>query len=462
MARRTSKSKRSASKKLSRRVIRGQQGINLIEKIVLEMGSSWSPTGALDIGIDGHIELFDPSSQAPLGKVLAVQSRVVSHPANETIDGFDYYCDERDLDYWLQGNMPVILVISQPDRGQAFWVSIKDYFHLQENRNSRKVHFSKTDSRFDADALSALLRVGVGSSAGLFLGPAPKSERLISNLLELTEFPKRVWIAATHCRRRYQVWQILESGPKRPSGNWLLHEDFIVSFQDLSQPQWSEVCDAGSCDVFDASEWAYSPDVDRRRQFVELLNTCLKEQLQPEIRYSPHEECFLFCGTLRSAPISRGYRSARRQSSMRVVARYKSTSKRTGETTEWLRHLAFRHQFRLSDGRWYLEVTPTYVFTSDGMLLDRFNEDRLKGIKKLEGNRAVLSTLLFWADFLGSKDDLLYSQDSRPLKFGKLVEVQVPVGIVDKAWSAQDQDLTGEPPEGSDDPMGVANEPELL
>jgi len=462
MARRTSKGKRSGPKTLSRRVIRGQQGINLIEKIVLEMGSSWSPTGALDIGIDGHIELFDPSNQAPLGKVLAVQSRVVSHPANETTDGFDYYCDERDLDYWLQGNMPVILVISQPDRGQAFWISIKDYFHLSENRNSRKVHFSKTDNRFDANALSALLRVGVVSSAGLFLGPAPSSERLISNLLELTEFPKNIWIAATHCRRRYQVWQILEAGAGRPSGNWLLHEDFILSFQDLSQPQWSGVCDVGSCDTFDASEWACSPDADRRRQFVELLNTCLKEQLQPEIRYSPHEECFLFCGTLRSAPISRGYRSARRKSSMKVVARYKWTSKRTGETTEWLRHLAFRHQFRLWDGRWYLEVTPTYVFTSDGMLLDRFNEDRLKGIKKLEGNRAVLSTLLFWADFLGSKDDLLHSQDSRPLKFGKLVEVQVPVGIVDKAWSAQDQDAIAQSQEGPDEATGAAHELELL
>jgi Domain of unknown function (DUF4365) len=426
------------------------------------MGSSWSPTGALDVGIDGHIELFDPSNQAPLGKVLAVQSRVVSHPANETADGFDYYCDERDLDYWLQGNMPVILVISQPDRGQAFWVSVKDYFRLNENRNSRKVHFSKRDNRFGASALSALLRVGIESGAGLFLGPAPKPERLISNLLELTEFPKKIWIAATDCRRPYQVWRILEADQGRSSGDWLLHEDLIVSFQDLSQPQWNEVCDVGSCDSFDTSEWAYSSDVERRRQFVELLNTSLKEQLRPEIRYSPHEECFLFCGTLRSAPISRGYRSARRRSSMKVVARYKATSKRTGETFEWLRHVAFRHQFKMWDSRWYLEVTPTYVFTCDGMLLDRFNEDRLKGIKKIEGNRAVLSTLLFWADFLGSKDDLLHSQDSRPLKFGKLVEVEVPVGIVDKAWSAQDQDDAAQSTGGPDEATGMTHEPDLL
>ena len=70
------------------------------------------------------------------------------------------------------------------------------------------------------------------------------------------------------------------------------------------------------------------------------------------------------------------------------------------------------------------------------MLLDRFNEDLLKKIKQIEGNRAVLSPLLFWADYLGSRDDLLRSQDARRLKFGQLVEVELPVGIVDKAWSA--------------------------
>ena len=55
---------------------RGQKGINLIERVVLDMGCSWSPTGALDVGIDGYIELFDPSTGAALGKLLAVQSKV--------------------------------------------------------------------------------------------------------------------------------------------------------------------------------------------------------------------------------------------------------------------------------------------------------------------------------------------------------------------------------------------------
>ncbi len=125
---------------------------------------------------------------------------------------------------------------------------------------------------------------------------------------------------------------------------------------------------------------------------------------------------------------------------MTVVALYKWTSKRTEQTFQCLRHLAFRRQFRLFDERWYLEITPTYVFTADGMLLDRYNEDLLKKIKQIEGNRAVLSPLLFWADYLSSKHDLLRAQDARRLKFGQLVEVELPVGIVDKAWSAAESE----------------------
>jgi hypothetical protein len=157
---------RGAPKSLPSRIRRGQQGINLIERIVLEMGSSWSPSGALDVGIDGTIELFDPHSHAALGKILGVQSKVVANPKNETDEGFDYYCEERDLNYWLQSNLPVVLIVSQPERGEAFWLSIKDYYNSPERRKSRKLHFSKRENRFDCNSLTELLSAGAVSNTG--------------------------------------------------------------------------------------------------------------------------------------------------------------------------------------------------------------------------------------------------------------------------------------------------------
>ena len=73
----------SKPKKLTAQKRRGQEGVNFIEKIVLGMNSTWSPTGSLEVGIDGFIELFDRLSGDALGKIIAVQSKVVKHLANE-------------------------------------------------------------------------------------------------------------------------------------------------------------------------------------------------------------------------------------------------------------------------------------------------------------------------------------------------------------------------------------------
>jgi len=113
---------------LPSRIRRGQQGINLIEKIVLEMGSSCHPPGPWTS------ELMEPLSYSTpqpnrVRENSGVQSKVVANPKMRTDEGFDYYCDERDLNYWLQGNMPVVMIVSQPERGEAFWLSIKDYFN---------------------------------------------------------------------------------------------------------------------------------------------------------------------------------------------------------------------------------------------------------------------------------------------------------------------------------------------
>src|SRR5262249_17814402 len=102
--------------------------------------------------------------------------------------------------------------------------------------------------------------------------------------------------------------------------------------------------------------------------------------------------------------------------------------------------LAFRGQFRLLDGAWHLEITPTYRFTRDGSVLDRFHSDRLKGIKRLEGNRAVLSSVLFWADYLKPRTTL-FSKEPLPLQFGSVAQFECAVGISDRDWLAVDPDF---------------------
>src|SRR6266851_7093941 len=115
-------------KTISSQGLSGQRGVNLIEHIILEMGSRWTPSGPNEIGIDGYIELFDPSSRLPLGLTLGAQSKVVESAGDQSQPSFDYWCDPNDLEYWLVGNTPIILVVSAPASNVAYWVSIKDHF----------------------------------------------------------------------------------------------------------------------------------------------------------------------------------------------------------------------------------------------------------------------------------------------------------------------------------------------
>jgi hypothetical protein len=84
---------------------------------------------------------------------------------------------------------------------------------------------------------------------------------------------------------------------------------------------------------------------------------------------------------------------------------------------------------------------PTYRFTTDGFRKDKFHESRLKKIKEIEGNRAVLSSVLFWADYLQPHDGL-FSDGSPLIMFGRLKTLNIGVGIDDKSWQQNDPETT--------------------
>jgi hypothetical protein len=143
--------------------------VNLFERTILDMGSSWTPTGQMDVGIDGFVELFHPATGEAVGTIVAAQSKAVTAFQNETDDGFDYWCEQRDVNYWMRGNMPVILVLSRPAVGDLYWIDIKKHFGSPENAGSTRIRFSKTANRLTNDSLPDLMALGKPWDAGLYL-----------------------------------------------------------------------------------------------------------------------------------------------------------------------------------------------------------------------------------------------------------------------------------------------------
>jgi len=131
----------------------------------------------VDHGIDGHIDLVAPGTQEVLNLVLLVQSKASGLPFTyETDASFQYTCNENDLNYWLSGNAPVILILSHPERDEAWWVEVKAELADPKRRASRTVVVDKHRQVVNASAAPQLLRRTVPKDKGVFLATPPKPD----------------------------------------------------------------------------------------------------------------------------------------------------------------------------------------------------------------------------------------------------------------------------------------------
>jgi hypothetical protein len=425
-------------KKIHQNSIIGQKGINLIEAVVLRMGYAWYPTGGMEAGIDGTIEIRDSTTGVALNSIVQVQSKATTRRFQaETEEAFEYTCDERDLDYWLRGNAPVILVVSRPDAGEAYWVDVKAYFRDLARRQSRKVRFDKRQNCFDEGCASALADLAIPRDAGIYLAPPPREETLWSNLLEVESFADDIYVADTECRRPREVWAKLRELGVQVGREWMLKGGRILSFHDLTEDPWPQICDRGTVDRFDTAEWADTEDPDRRREFVQLLNQALRQKLWPDVRYSEPRACYYFAPTENLSSRELSYRSRLNATKRIVFQGY--PNKQDPQRMSYYRHSAFEGRFLCLDDAWYLEITPTYYFTRDGRYESILTADLLKGIKQLERNPAVLGQVFMWADYLSSPGDL-FTPIYPFLGFGSLQTFDIAAGVDDDAWLGREEE----------------------
>jgi hypothetical protein len=429
----------SGGKKLSEQAVIGARGVNLIERIVLLMGCGWHPTNqSLETGIDGEIELVDPNTRVASNAVVRVQSRATVRPFTaETETSFEYLCVERDLAYWLSGNTPVILVVSRPHTDEAYWVDLKAYFATAVRRKERKVRFEKASMRFSQHSLGDLQRIGLPKSQGLYSAPLPIRETLYSNLLVVTKLPNRLWLGETDLRAPELLGALRERNA--PASEFVLKNKRILSAHDLTSETWKTLVDRGTVEEFPASEWSDSDDKDKRRVFVELLNHCLYARAR-EIGVARRraDNALYFSATADGVSRKVAFRSVKDASERTVFQAYPYTKgERAGEIA-YYRHASCITQFRRYDGQWYLEITPTYHFTSDGQRQHPLAEKFLSGIKRQEKQGAVLYQLVMWASLLRGAEEIdagYFSSSTYPfLQFGPLETFSLDVGIDDKAW----------------------------
>lgn len=254
-------------KKVTQQSIIGQQGVNHIEQIVQKMGYIWRPTPIFDVGIDGEIEIRDPITGEMTNTIIKVQAKATTQQFQvETNNSFEYRCEQKDLKYWLQGNVPIILVVCRPDTDEAYWVSIRDYFRDPAIRKTCKVLFDKRRNRFDVSCAATLKELALPKDSGIYFAPLQKTETLYTNLLKVTSFGTKIYVAGTNYRERGAVWREFNSTGIEIGPEWILTDKQIISFHNLTESPFNVICDLGTSKSFDTQKWSNSRDEDTKRQ----------------------------------------------------------------------------------------------------------------------------------------------------------------------------------------------------
>ncbi len=431
-------------KKISQSDIIGQQGINIIEEILLGMGFLWYPTGGVEAGIDGVIEIRDSETGEVTNCIIQVQSKATQKTQlqAETETSFEYRCEERDIDYWLQGNAPVILIVVKTFTKEAFWVSIKGYFRDPKRRQSRKVLFDKARDRFDVNARLSLMHLAIPQNSGLYLAPRPKKEKLYSNLLQVSRLAEHLYTAYTITDDESKAYSMLQKIGRDLGQEWLLKENFVLSFHNLREPPWTEICDPGTIEEYDVEEWSLSNRLERQQEFVWLLNKALREKVKSDLSFDQKKKCYYFKPTADKSARRYDYRSLAKKTHRDVFQRY---LKKNSEEVAYYRHSAFQGQFIRVESNWFLEITPTYFFSRDGYTRDKFEHEKLSGIKRLEKNSALFGQLVMWAEYLSTPaQNELFTPSYPFLEFDRLEEFEIGVGIDDSIWIGNEDKETTE------------------
>lgn len=413
-------------KTMTRQTLIGEKGVALIETRCLQMGYLFHPR-RVDHGIDGHIDLIEAGSGAVLNLTLLVQSKAQERPfPAETADGFRYPCDQRDLEMWLSGNAPVILVFSHPDQDEAWWVDVKAAFPDAASRAGRTVHVDKRTQRFDRDAAAALMRLGMPKESGLYLRPPSITETLTTNLLQVAEMPSSVYVATSRFGGDYRAaGKALSDRGVRASG-WMLRDAMVYSFANLREEPHAILCE-GDVEQHDTAQWADSDDLDDQHRFQDLLARTVLGSY-PELRWHRERRHVHFAATFDLSPRKAGKGPGR--PGRTVFGPH--ADKNAPENVGYYHHAALQMRFRRVDGVWYCQLEPDYCFTVDGVTEHRRADKLRSGIKRLEHHAAVSGWTRMWAIFLRGPADLLTSP--KPIEFGDLLTVQVERGIDDRWW----------------------------
>ncbi len=380
------------------------KGLDRISTITHDMQCLFRVISQDDVGIDGEIEVVTPKDDGDgfetRGGIIKVQAKSgASYVKKDKETAFATPVSMDDLKYWNDCTFPVFFIVYHPGVDALYYKEIKTYIRETDDvwQKPLEVVFDKSNDLFTADAQDDVAEHAAVSPPRIAFD---QQERLYSNLLPVKRLPDMLTYAKTRRKSAMRIREEIQ-GYKPP---FCIHDKHLYTLSDLHNERnvLRDACDLNTIGEMPFAAWL--DDIDLRNHLVYMVNQLFGSHCyQCGLAYNRDFRRTYFPRETdddADKTVSRTWTSPRtKQKAPRTVVQFYEY----GAFAFW-RHLAAEFRFEQFGDKWFLRVTPKYLFTDDGK---RPCNPALVGpyttkLKALEHNPQVLNHVLFWGQVLAN------------------------------------------------------------
>lgn len=422
------------SKTITSSQLLGEIGETAVRLRFLNMGFQFDGRSRLEAGVDGIAEVMDNGK--PLARMIAVQVKATesSRYSSEDDAGFSYLLRPDDLAYWQGSNLPIILVLYRKSDETYFWKEVV----VDPKREDRKLHFNKQTDVLDSNAVDKLAALTVPKAGfGYYVPPLGGGEEALVNILPLT-LPTELFVASSPYAPK-QAAAILLDADEPARFDWVIKGGAFWSFADPRENACRRIVDLDQVEAIDTAALAFHEDQDEQNNFAYLLRKAFDHQVRADLGWNKDRKLFYFRATVENTSRTFFYEASKKKTSTEVVnvARNKADQARV----EFVRHHAFVPRFERLFDQWYLVVSPTYFFTTNGFIPHSYPGALLAGKKRLDNSASLRGQVIMWHRFLTQPEreagGLFAEVSSAPrLTFGEPPTVKLATRVPEDVWGS--------------------------
>ncbi|MCW0198891.1 DUF4365 domain-containing protein [Sphingopyxis sp.] len=422
---------------LTRNQIIGEIGENAVRGRFLTMGFQFDGRSRLEAGVDGIAEVME--NGRPLARMIAVQVKSTDEGryASETDEGFTYLLRMQDLDYWKGPNLPVIVVFYRRSDDSFYWKEVS----RDHGQNDRRLQIDKTLDVLDNSTVNRLAGLTVPKAGfGYYVPALGGGEQALVNILPI-KLPAEMYVSSTPYNGR-RATAILLDGDEPARFDWSISGGSFWSFHDPRTSCCREIIDVDQVDAIDTADLAFHDDADEQNRFMHLLRQALRHQTREDLNWSKDRKILYFRAIEADAPRNFAYDSVKKKTDADVVT-VAMSDKEEGKVS-FVRHHAFTPRFERLGDIWYLIISPTYFFTTNGFTPHSYPSALLAGKKRLDKSAALRGQVIMWHRHLTQADRAaerdanglfgIVSATEPRLQFGEPPTVELETRVPDDGW----------------------------